>query len=1671
MANQTTTGIVSGTSKHCTSLQFVLIVIAALYIQPASAFTRSYDPNSPSCSGQFSDSNCWLLGFIPSNIDLAYFNTPDIHTVTFTSAITNQNLYLDDGDVTFDLGAFNYTLTQPLTTGVYSISLGDTGTASLELTNGTVTAVQTAIGTTATGDGALLVNSGAELVTSDQLIVGSFGTGDLQIVNSGLVTQTSTVRHGYIGDEIGSTGTATVSGTGSLWDVAAAIIVGDEGNGSLTINSGGVVNTANGSIGSQATGVGTVLITGTGSQWNNTAAGGSTLGIGSSGDGTLTISNGGSFTNDGTDIARNAGSFGDVIVDGVGSTYTDTDDILVGEGGTGTMTVRNGASASADLISVGFLSGSSGTLSIESGGQLTTSASGIVGDRAGSTGSATMTGTGSRWDSVGSIAVGRDGNGSLSVLGGGGVTTAGGLRIGLSGSAVGVVTVDGSGSSITVTNDLEMGAGGSATSSLTISNGGSVSSSSGEFTRNAAINIFGSNSQLLISGNITDIGNGGFADADILVSAGGLLSNTNSSFNDTSTITVDGTGSQWINTGTLNLDIGTLTVQNGGSVLAGDTTMNNDLAAQSSRVDGTGSALHVGSLFLGDSGTTSLVVENGATLTSESTIMGDNLTGNGTITVTGTGSSWTDIDTVWLGWDGAGTLDVLAGGTASLDSVVLAAFTGSSGALTVDGTGSALNTNDAVVGGVTGIPGGTGTFTVSNGATANIGNLTTYAPGTVTVDGGSLQVTNYDASNGTFNFLDGMVTIDNGIFTLPTAALTVDSGTGNPLLRFDNGGTTSATISTLTVADSGSGSVEIAGGSVITSNSGTIGNATGSTGTATVDGLGSSWTNTGSLVVGNSGTGALDIINGASVSTQSLSLGVTYSTGTGGTSRGNGSITIEGAGSTLNSDTLYVGEVGIGTIDILNGGSMGSGLTNIGWGFPGIGSSGTVTVDGSGSSWLSSGDVLVGGDGGGDGTLNIRNGGAVTNAAGYIGSASGSIGTATVDGAGSTWTNSSSLTVGDAGNGILNIQNGGNVSSSIGSIGAINSGNGAVLVDGTNSTWTVSGGMLVGNFGTGSLDILNGGSVSSLGGIVGGCDFCGSPGIGTVTVDGAGSSWTITDSLQLNSTGNATIDILNGGTINTVSGDIELGFGNLGDSAITVMGAGSNLTSGDSLFVGGNNTFALGNGTLTVNSGGTVNVTNHLKVWDAGTVDLNGGTINTASLERDNGSINFNAGALNLTASGLLVDTGGVLGSAIDLDSLKTLGVSGTTTLNGIGTLTLNGGTFSTGSLVDNGGFAFNSGTFNLTSDNLAVGAGGLFGSVLPVSFGKTMNVTNTTTVDAAGLLYVNGGSFWSGNLINNGQVAVDGLTSNLGGAISNNGLLNGDGRISAVLTNNTNGEVRIGNGDALRFSAAGNTNSGEINLLGGEVEFTQDLTNVTGGVITGNGTLIADSGLTNRGNIGLSGGATNVYGDVNNDAGGTIILSGSGAVTFYDDLVHNGTEIRVSSGSNAVFFGAVSGAGSYTGTGSLFFEGDLNPGNSPGLVSVEGDMTLGLSSHTIMEIAGLGRGTEYDAFDIGGDLWLGGALEVSLPALGTGLFDPQLGDSFDLFAADTISGDFDLLMLAGLGGGLGWEVNVLADAIGGITDVVSLSVVTSTVPIPPSVWLFGSGLLGLIGVARRRAA
>jgi T5SS/PEP-CTERM-associated repeat protein len=223
-------------------------------------------------------------------------------------------------------------------------------------------------------------------------------------------------------------------------------------------------------------------------------------------------------------------------------------------------------------------------------------------------------------------------------------------------------------------------------------------------------------------------------------------------------------------------------------------------------------------------------------------------------------------------------------------------------------------------------------------------------------------------------------TVGNWLGGLPTGNITttIDTTTPNPTVLSGTG-----TTADLTVGNVGTGALTIQNGAILTSsngaNSNIIGDGASSTGTVTVDGAGSTWAinssgTTLALLVGNRGKGALTIQNGGVVSdSQILEIGtLAGSTGT---------VTVDGAGSTLNlGGILFVGEQGAGTITVRNGGSVGfsSGAPS-GAIIGGVaGSTGAVTVDGVGSTLtVTNGSLLVVGDDG-IGSLTIANGGVVS---------------------------------------------------------------------------------------------------------------------------------------------------------------------------------------------------------------------------------------------------------------------------------------------------------------------------------------------------------------------------------------------------------------------------------------------------------------------------------------------------------------------------------------------------------------------------------------------------------------------------------------------------------------------------------------------------------------------
>jgi len=444
---------------------------------------------------------------------------------------------------------------------------------------------------------------------------------------------------------------------------------------------------------------------------------------------------------------------------------------------------------------------------------------------------------------------------------------------------------------------------------------------------------------------------------------------------------------------------------------------------------------------------------------------------------------------------------------------------------------------------------------------------------------------------------------------------------------------------------------------------------------------------------------------------------------------------------------------------------------------------------------------------------------------------------------------------------------------------------------------------------------------------------------------------------------------------------------------------------------------------------------------------------------------------------GINIESGGVLTNFLEFANegsvnVKTGGrlvndaTGGVFVIDGIGSL-INSGT------IDNNGRLKNS--WNLSNRS---------GSVFNNNAGAEL--TNTGGMDQRGTL-INAGSFLNSadSLSGDGAVLqnVGQWTNQSGSTFVNLGTFENFSTVdnSGVLTNRVAGSGSVTQGRI-------NNRSTFNNLADGVVSNQYRWFNRAGSVLNNSGIFTSERGM-----VGIS--VSNESGStINNLAGGTFntirSIKNLGAITnagtFNVGLgstvgnnttgtytqtdgttVLNETTFATSTlGGTSIDFqgGVVTGTGTLSGLVFIGMDATIDPGaSSPGILTVDGDIDLG----GILAIE-LGDLITFDILDITGTATLGGTLDVSYFDPGGGLFAPGLGDSFDILSANTIAGEFDLLSLAMLGDGLGWDVNYILDDFG--TDFVRLNVI-SAVPVPPTVWLFASGLLGLAGIAKRKTA
>lgn len=509
-------------------------------------------------------------------------------------------------------------------------------------------------------------------------------------------------------------------------------------------------------------------------------------------------------------------------------------------------------------------------------------------------------------------------------------------------------------------------------------------------------------------------------------------------------------------------------------------------------------------LTVGDTGLGKLDIGATGVVTDTTAILGNTVTGDGRVTVSGTGATWTTSGSATIGLDGKGSLSITGGGTVTTSSAVIGQNAGSDSFVELSGSGSTWTNSGQL------IVGGSGT---------------------------------------------ALLTSDNGGALSTGAAIIGESAGGIGTVLFGTGsGPNQWTITgDLEIGKNGAGTLSLKKASTATvSGTVLVGELAGSTGALIVDGVGSQLTSTGSMSVGGFGNGSMTISNGATVDTGNLGF-------VGSQPSATGDVLVTGAGSLWAiSSQLAVGGGGTGTLSITNGGAVATDAVLVG----GFGATGTISISGAGSNLSIFSGMYLGGDSvfTGTGVLNISSGGAVTaNGPILMATVVGSVGQINIGSApGTAATAPGTLTTTGiqfgAGAGSINFNHTDTnyvFAPTMSGAGTINQIAGTTVLTGDSSAFTgvtnVLGGRLAVN---GSLanSLINVGVDGDLGGTgtVGSINVSGtvSPGnsIGTLNVNGnvtfaAGSVYSVEanaagQSDKIASTGTAA---LNGGTVRVLA--------------------------------------------------------------------------------------------------------------------------------------------------------------------------------------------------------------------------------------------------------------------------------------------------------------------------------------------------------------------------------------------------------------------------------------------------------------------------------------------------------------------------------------------------------
>lgn len=821
-----------------------------------------------------------------------------------------------------------------------------------------------------------------------------------------------------------------------------------------------------------------------------------------------------------------------------------------------------------------------------------------------------------------------------------------------------------------------------------------------------------------------------------------------------------------------------------------------------------------------------------------------------------------------------------------------------------------------------------GTLTGQSGIVVDSGLSTGHTNATVAAVNGSASVTN----TGTVTATSYAVSIDATTNTLTNSgALTT---TGTVAVLTGNGNTTITNTGRIAAASESDTAISMGSGS----------NTLFLSDTATVLGK----------VVNVSSNNTLGLIG---TGNSSLDLG---SVGASGKFQGFANLTKDGTGAWT----------------VTGSGSSLSGELNV--------QEGTLTLTGS----LSVATATVGSDT--NATLTIFGGGSLTSANATVGGAAGGVGTVTITGTGSSWTNTSEVTVGyDGGTGSISVSDGASLTTrrlglSTASWQSGSGGDGALTVTGAGTVWTNTGGVDIARTSdsTGTLTISNGASA-----------FIRSVGIYTgtgaqITFTGAGTQVEIGDPTN---PGSAAWLSPTGGTVMVSDGaylfasGIYVGAGGADVTTMTITGAGTVVDSAERIYVGGQNGTrdvdpVNGNGNLTI-SGGAVATTASVGVGmdpnSVGRLTVTGAgsqlwaKANSAYDAPGNFYVGYNGTATVIVADGgtLKADNEIRIGYADTGSGTLVVGAESGSAAGAAGTVTAPRIVFG-----DAGGQI----VLNHTSDNYVLSADISGNGALNVLSGATyLTGTNTYTqgtsiAAGSGLAVGNGGTTGSitGNVVNNGVLAFlrsDAVT--FAGAISGTGIvgLAGPGTLTLTGENTySGGTIAAGGTISIASDAALGAVSGALTLQGGTLATTATTSTARNVALGSGGGTLQVAGETTLALSGVISGATaltktgtgtlvltgaNTYTGLTTISQGVLQLGNGGTTgSIVGDVVNNATLIFNRS-DTYTFSGSISGAGSvlFQGGGTVQFSSPYQ-----GAVTVENStVTLepGVTSTSIFTV------------------------------------------------------------------------------------------------------------------------